>query len=133
MAFDKNSVSMKRIAPPEQVKFEKGDVYCGELLSIEKVRLKDGGIVSRYIMRDMETGKKFRFIGTTQLDETLSPDEVGYYLEIAYIGDDANVERNGRKMKVFEVSKSEHPVRQSARTGQQAPDGTFISDEDIPF
>ena len=134
MTFDRSKISMKRVEPPQQVKFTVGDVVCGELLGVEKIRLRDRGIAARYLMRDMETGKKFQFLGTTQIDQMLSPEDIGYYLEISYLGEDVTVERNGRRMRVFEIAKSEFPVNLRAAAGQhQLEDGTYITDQDIPF
>lgn len=133
MAFDRSKISMKKVQPPQQIKFTPRVVVCGELLGIEKIRLRDGGIAARYIMRDMETGQKFQFLGTTQIDQMLGPEDAGHYLEIAYLGEDTNVERNGRKMRVFEIAKSEFPVNPRAAAGRQLEDGTYITDQDIPF
>ncbi len=134
MAFDRSKISMKKLQPPQQIKFTPGDVVCGELLGVEKIRLRDGGIAARYMIRDMETGEEFQFLGTTQIDQMLSPEDIGYYLEICYLGEDATVERNGRRMRVFEIAKSEFPVNSRAAAGQhQLEDGTYITDQDIPF
>lgn len=134
MEFDRSKVEMRRVEPPQQIKFEKkGEVFAGALLSIEKVRLQDGGIVCRYLLRDMRTGKRWQFIGTRYLDQSINIDDLGYYLEIAYVGDDTTVVRNGRAMKMFEVARSSHPVIPSAVTGQPTSDGTYVSDSDIPF
>jgi hypothetical protein len=132
MKFDKSKLKMRKLEPPARHTFSKGEIVSGVMLEIKKMPLKDGGIVSRYTM-ELEDGRRVFFLGTSQLDQMMSPRDQGHYFEIVYVGDDTNVVRNGRAMQVFDVARSEHPVMPIGAVGQQLGDGTYITDEDIPF
>lgn len=133
MSIDRSKISMRKVKLPEQIKFVSGEVREGVLEGIVKVRLESGGITSRYVMRSLNGRDRFQFLGTYMLNQMLSPDMVGHYLEITCVGEDANVQRNGRKMMVFEVACSEHPVMPVGNVGQKLEDGTYITDADVPF
>lgn len=122
--------NMKDREEPEQISFAVGEIIEGELVSIDKVKLKSGDIVSSYELRDLESGKYVRFLGSYDLNKKLRPTDVGYYVEVRYEGEDKSISRNGNALKRFKVRVSDVPVKAAMKN--QLEDGTYITDNDFP-
>jgi hypothetical protein len=128
---------MQERKEPRRIKFEReGDSIEGVLVGIERLKM-DGKFVPKFVFAEVNitgdrvtpTGDRFDFLGTYDLANKIRISDVGKFLFIRYESQDASVERNGNKLRRFKVGISEAPIFGK----EQVNDGTFISDEDIPF
>jgi hypothetical protein len=112
------------IEAPELFKFEKpGTTVSGKLISLSKVRVNNKDVME-YMIADGE--KRFRLLGTFDLLQKLTRAHIGCEVRIMYRGENPEVEKNGNKLKVFDVQFKGTPADVSHGP---AP----ITDEDIPF
>lgn len=123
---------------PEFKKFNDGDVVDGLLLRIDPITIADERTnrqsrIARYVVQPGNlVGEEFRpdnservaFLGTYMINTALSRADIGKFVSVQCLGNDATVQREGRAMKKFKVLVSdEKPKSQEV----------FITDDDIPF
>jgi len=123
--------NMKERKEPTFVQFADGEEVSGILLRIDRMQVgQQKQIANRYTLRDLD-GEMYSFLGTYQIDTKLHTTDVGHYVQVRCEGTDSSVTRNGNAMKKFKVSVSEKPY--APKQGRKLEDGTYITDEDIPF
>lgn len=110
-----------------------GDFIDGILLSIQKVTLKDKETgkpkeVIEYTI-EREDGGRARVLTSADLAQKISMAHRGGFVSITYLGLDDSIEKNGNKMRRFEVL-TEH---RDAAAPKVNAHGVEITDEDIPF
>ncbi len=115
-----------------KIEFAEGVQVVGILTDVKRIQVKDSktGILKpavRYTVREQGEEEPGFFFGTYQIDEKLSPRDVGHFISVTCKGEDKAVSRNGNAMKVFAVQ-----VSKEAAPGW-ATSGTQISDDDLPF
>jgi hypothetical protein len=114
---------------PRFITFEKGEVYEGVLVAIERVQVGTPPKPSvRYTIQG-DNGKLGAFLGTYQLNTKLHTEDKGHRVAITYTGENEAVKRGDNCMKVFDVKVS----RERITSNTTAAAGLGISDEDIPF
>jgi len=141
------NVEMVEVKEPRLVTFADGDVVVGTMLSMEKFLIRDQDDpdnesarkpVMRVIVQDDE-GELLAIHCTYDLLQKLRPEFLGHRVDIRYLGEDHGVRRNGNSMRRFKVLASRHPVvarpapAADASKGRQLEDGTYITNDDIPF
>jgi hypothetical protein len=101
----------QELKAPEQFQFTKqGQTASGVLLSIEPVNVKGKQAIEYMFQAD--GGGRFTCLGTADLDKKITPNHIGYFLEIRYERDDNSFTKPGQSaMKVFKVvpSKEKEP------------------------
>lgn len=110
-----------------------GTTVGGYLLSVTRNKFKDGGVGLTYAVKATDESRLV-FKGATRLDMALSLSDVGKYIQVEYVGEDATKEaKEGmNRPKVFRVSVDDE--RTLTPTHQLAdPSDPGISDADIGF
>jgi hypothetical protein len=102
-----------------------GDYVEGILIGLKKVRTKEKKVAVVFVVQDAD-GAFVKFFGTADINEKLSPADLGCAVRIEYRGEDQSVIRNGNALKRFGVFAGRAKV---ADVGA----GLEITDEDIPF
>lgn len=93
----------QELRAPEQFMFTKqGQFAEGVLLSIEPVTVKGKQAVEYLFQTD--GGGRFTCLGTADLDKKITPNHIGYFLQIRYERDDDSFTKPGQNpMKVFRI------------------------------
>lgn len=113
------------VTAPELVKWEKpGIMFAGVLTSVVVVDVK-GKRVPEYTLT-LGT-QRFRFLGTYDIVQKLTPAHKGCQVRIKYLGEDETVTGgpNNQPMKRFSILTKGSPTTNDH--------GVAITDEDIPF
>ena len=123
-----------RLESPELVEFEKpGATVFGRLISVTEVEVR-GKKVPQYVLTVEQ--KRFKFLGTYDLVQKLNASHRGMLVRVKFLGTDPSISRNGNAMKVFDVMVKPDQataVQPQAAQVKRLEDGTYITDEDIPF
>jgi hypothetical protein len=119
-----------QLTVPELHTWTVGEVVSGKLLSVERVSVKGKSVV-QYVLHSgiISAGKdsRFKFLGTYDLTQKLTPAHRGMLVRIKYLGEDATVKKGENAMKVFDVHVKPDPRDPPTR------DAGPITDDDIPF
>lgn len=114
---------MQERQEPEMRQFKQvGDRVEGVLLSIDKVTVQKKPTI-QYLCAGSEGGR-FTFLATYDIGRKLHRGDVGRFIRIEYLGEDAQVQTQGNKLRRFRVEVSKESV---------TDDFLLITDEDIPF
>lgn len=125
---------------PELFKFERvGDRLAGILTAIQKVRLLDED-TSQYklvveVLIETERGA-MKFRPGFDVKSKLRRRMIGNQVLIKYLGTDPERGKDGNALKVFGVywqPKAEGTKVADGPPQNKLDDGTYITDEDIPF
>jgi hypothetical protein len=111
--FQKMRKELVQLDTPKHMSFVSGEVVEGVLIEIIMDLVTDPVSkmqkrCSRYYVRQ-EDGTVVTFLGTHVLSSTLRPDHKGRYVYIECTGEDAGIERHGKKMKTFRIFASPAP------------------------
>lgn len=122
----KQRVMKERMAPVLLEFKYAGDLLEGELLSVDKIKIKDKAtgqpkVVMQYTFAGADGGT-VKCLGTYDLNTKLRPSDVGLWVEICF----KDVDASKNNMHVFSVKIEEKPKAAFS-------DGLVITDEDIPF
>jgi hypothetical protein len=120
---------MQERKEPNFIQFADGEQLEGVLISIMRMEVQ-GKPANKYTLLDPDTNELFAFLGTYMIDTKLRPTDRGRYVRVRCEGD-SDVVRNGRAMKKFYVAVSSKPVTEVLGAAQS--DGTYITNDDIPF
>ncbi len=117
------SFNMIEREEPKFVQFTVGDIVAGVLTAVETAEIK-GKRVARFILQDLESGNQCAFLGTAQINAKLRRTDLGHLVEVRCTGEDANVVKNGNRMKLFRVFVSDKAA--------SSTDDLFITEDDLP-
>jgi len=140
---------------PRLVQFAEGEVVEGVMLSMSKFMVRDPEDpdneaarkpVMRVLVKD-DDGELQAFHCTYDLLQKLHAVDCGHRIQVKYQGEDHSVRRGNNSLKRFSVKVSKYPAVQvfgdrtrdagadetTGSKGRQLEDGTFVSDNDIPF
>jgi hypothetical protein len=94
----------EELKAPEQFQFIKqGQTAEGVLISIEPVMVKGKQTIEYMFQAD--GGGRFTCLGTADLDKKITPNHIGYFLQIRYERDDNSFTKPGQNaMKIFKVT-----------------------------
>ena len=105
---------------PDFVKFDKpGFLIAGRLLRVDQIAVDEGkSRACRYTVEEgvvrgggfVPGGSTVAFLGVYAIDSALRTTDIGHFIAIRYEGEDANVGRNGNKMKKFTIRVSRNVV-----------------------
>ena len=129
-----SQLTMVERKEPEFVKFALGEMLEGVLLKLERIEVGDKGQRAiRYTVEDSNTRQAKCFLGTYQIDTMLRTHDIGHVISIVYLGDDSSVERNGNLMRKVQIKVSLENTFDAPKKGNKLEDGTYITDDDLPF
>lgn len=132
--FRGRTIQCDEAKAPELFAFKSvGDTIDGILLSIQKITLKDKDTqkskeVIEYTI-EREDGRRARLLTSADLSQKISMAHRGGLVSITYLGLDDSIEKNGNKMRRFEVL-TEHRDASAPKVNAH---GVEVTDEDIPF
>jgi len=115
----------RKLQSPELIQWDKpGTIFAGVLSQVRTVEIH-GKRVPEYTLTLGE--QRFRFLGTYDIVQKLTPMYRGCQIKIKYLGEDEEGRDAGDKnaMKRFDIH-----IKGSASTNNH---GVPITDEDIPF
>lgn len=113
---------MVEVEPPRLIQFSTGDCIDGLLVSIERLRLKDG-FQLQYTVQEQE-GNLVCFWGLTDLNRRLRPEHRGHWVSIRCEGEDTMVGQGDNRMKVFRVLVSKQKANEN---------DLYITDSNVAF
>ena len=114
-------IEMEERREPRFQKFEKpGDNVTGRLIKIATQQMVNGP-VPRYTVEEgvvrggafVPSGEMVAFLGTYMIDSKLKVSDIDHFVIVRYVGTRTDVERNGNKMKEYEVRVSKNKVETS--------------------
>jgi len=78
-----------------------GDSLSGKLTSKSTLTLKRGNEVGKYALLDTDSGRRYSFLGSVQLDDLMTSVTIGQHIKVVYTSDE--VLENQFTMKKYKV------------------------------
>lgn len=126
------SFNMRERKDPKFVQFADGEVVEGVFIGVDTVEVgAEKKKTAKISVRDLDSGEIVQFLATYDISTKLKRSDIGHVISVRYEGEDSSVRRGNNNLKRFKVLVSDKPY--SPAKGNKLEDGTYITDEDIPF